>query len=242
MATTRRLSREEFYATLAKQSRPSHRPSWYLSAFACLAALNHSEEVASLYTLLLESYIAENERMHQTRMIREALTTLVGILGAAKVGNALRSLSDVTPDDLRDDKCYRKDDDHELAVARGKKFIESVYGKSSENKRGAKSQKACPDYDFIMTELLYSHVFSFPDILPVFETGQIIVSAVLASDCPLQASGHMLGMMRNGATREEVNYIRDICVKMVDYWGVKPFADFVAVPAFDPPVEATVQT
>ena len=83
-----------------------------------------------------------------------------------------------------------------------------------------------------VSELLYAHVFSFPDILPVFETGQIIVSALLASDCPLQASGHMLGMLRNGATREEVSYVRDICVKMVGYWGVKAFTPFVDVPTF----------
>ncbi|RVX68255.1 hypothetical protein B0A52_07258 [Exophiala mesophila] len=230
MASSMRLSREEFYATLAAQTRPSHRPSWYLSAVACLAALNYPEEVATLYTILLESYVPEGERMHQTRRIQEVLTCLVGIIGAAKIGNALRSLSDVTPNELHDEHCYRKNEDHEVAVARGKEFLKSIYGESSE--RGAMSKKASPDYDFIMRELLYAHVFSFPDILPVFETGQIIVSALLASDCPLQASGHMLGMLRNGATREEVSYVRDICVKMVGYWGVKAFTPFVDVPTF----------
>ena len=87
MASSMRLSREEFYATLAAQTRPSHRPSWYLSAVACLAALNYPEEVATLYTILLESYVPEGERMHQTRRIQEVLTCLVGIIGAAKVSS-----------------------------------------------------------------------------------------------------------------------------------------------------------
>ncbi|KIX03854.1 uncharacterized protein Z518_07407 [Rhinocladiella mackenziei CBS 650.93] len=142
------LSREKFYAVLAARIQPTHRPRWYLSALACLAALNHQDEVASLYTLLLKSYIPKEEQLDLTRKIREALVILVGIIGAAKIGNALRALSEVTPDGLRDPTCYRKWENHEHAVARGRDFAKSIYGENNE--RGRSSRIASPDYDFVV--------------------------------------------------------------------------------------------
>jgi hypothetical protein len=79
-------------------------------------------------------------------------------------------------------------------------------------------------------EFFYPHIFSFNEVLPTFETGQVIVSALIALDCQTQVRAHILGMMRKGATKDEITYVREICVMTIKYWGPKPFGETIAVP------------
>lgn len=78
---------EQFYSELARveSSVPSNRLRWYLSAIACLAGLNYSEEIPPLYQVLLKSYIHKDRQFEETRIIREGLTKALGVIGAAKV-------------------------------------------------------------------------------------------------------------------------------------------------------------
>lgn len=56
-----------------------------MTAVVALGALNYPEEIPKLYRLLLDAYIPEAEQKSETGKIREALTKLCGIMGAAKV-------------------------------------------------------------------------------------------------------------------------------------------------------------
>lgn len=78
---------ETFYLDLAsiEASVPNNRMRWYLSAVACLAGLNYSEEIPPLYQALLKSYIPKDRQFEETRIIREGITKAVGVIGAAKV-------------------------------------------------------------------------------------------------------------------------------------------------------------
>jgi len=77
---------QPFTDTLKTLGEPFPRFKWYLSVIVCLAALNYPEEIPGFYTLLLEKkYIPEAQQFDETRKIREALTKICGIQGAAKV-------------------------------------------------------------------------------------------------------------------------------------------------------------
>jgi hypothetical protein len=76
---------ESFFALLAARDPPSARTRWYMSAFACLTALNYPDKVASLYQSVLGSYIPKDDAFEETKKICEAITKLVGIIGAARV-------------------------------------------------------------------------------------------------------------------------------------------------------------
>jgi hypothetical protein len=83
---------ESFCRTLAALDNPRDGLRWYLSVISCLAALNHPDKVASFYQFLLSSCVLEGREFNETSMIREALTKLVGIVGAAKVGQSVKVL------------------------------------------------------------------------------------------------------------------------------------------------------
>jgi hypothetical protein len=69
--------------------------------------------------------------------------------------------------------------------------------------------------------MMYARVFSFDKILDDLQTGQAIVSCLIGIDCEEQARNHMLGMMYNGARKEEMEMLREICAKCAEKCRVK---------------------
>lgn len=74
----------EFWMSLS-ETQPSSRFKWYQTAIMALGALNYPEEIPNVYNLLLEKYILKESQFQETQKIREGLTKLCGIMGAAKV-------------------------------------------------------------------------------------------------------------------------------------------------------------
>lgn len=83
-------------------------------------------------------------------------------------------------------------------------------------------------------ELIYGRVLSFTKILDIPETCQAIVSALIGNDCQSHARGHMLGMMKNGVSREEVITVREVCSQIVEKYGIKKWTGASPVP--EPPM------
>lgn len=75
----------EFIESLAELGKPYPNFKWYLGAVVALGALNYPEEIPTLYGRLLELYIPPADQFNETRKIKEALTKVCGIQGAAKV-------------------------------------------------------------------------------------------------------------------------------------------------------------
>lgn len=69
--------------------------------------------------------------------------------------------------------------------------------------------------------MFYGYVFSFDEILGSLETGQVITASLLGIDCQEQVENHMIGMMFNGAEREEIIALKDIVLKLAERLGVK---------------------
>ncbi len=84
-------------------------------------------------------------------------------------------------------------------------------------------------------DLFYGYIFSFPDILSKIESGQCIVAALLSIDCQEQVRNHMLGMMINGATREEVRGVRRVVIAVADRLGVMGKQNRRAIEVPEPP-------
>jgi hypothetical protein len=66
------------------------RLKWYLTTIIAFGGMNYPELIPELYDILLKEYIPQEEQMQETRKIREGLTKLCGIWGAAKVCTSLR--------------------------------------------------------------------------------------------------------------------------------------------------------
>ncbi|KAI0131933.1 hypothetical protein BJ170DRAFT_611810 [Xylariales sp. AK1849] len=227
-----RLDRE-FVQSLADLQKPGFRVKWYLGAIVVLGAINYSEEIPNLYRLLLEKYIEEKDHYEETRKIKEATTKVCGIHGAAKTGTAIRAFFEATPDHLRDSTCYRDNDDPEpIPYQRGETFVKSIYVQNPNiNTNEDYVRKCSPDYFHIVSKYFYPYIFSFDKILNGHETSQAIVSSLIGIDCHGQATNQMKGMMYNGATKEEVEMVRNVAVLIMQKLNIHVKDDFVAVPS-----------
>lgn len=69
--------------------------------------------------------------------------------------------------------------------------------------------------------MLYGRIFSFDGVIDDLTTGYVIVSALYGMDCPNQLQHHMKGMLINGATRQELRTLQDLCLGLANILGVK---------------------
>jgi hypothetical protein len=67
------------------------RLKWYITMILAFGGMNYPELIPDLYEILLNEHILESEHVNETRKIREALTKVCGIWGAAKVRGTLLS-------------------------------------------------------------------------------------------------------------------------------------------------------
>lgn len=113
----------------------------------------------------------------------------------------------------------RAKEDQETASKRGYALHNQIYGRNPEFDTNA-TPAASPDYAFVVRDLLYGRVFSFNEILDDLDTGYVIVSTLIGLDCQYQLRNHMKGMLYNGATREELQTLRDLCLGLAKRLGV----------------------
>lgn len=126
----------------------------------------------------------------------------------------------------------RSKETQQQASERGHAFHKRIYGRNPEfdmNATGA----ASPDYAFVVRDLLYGHMFSFDAILSDLETGYVVVSTLIGIDCQAQLRHHMKGMLYNGATREELMSLRDMCLDVVDRLGMKARGEPKPIPTIE---------
>lgn len=69
--------------------------------------------------------------------------------------------------------------------------------------------------------MLYGHIFSFDGVIDDLTTGYVIVSALYGMDCQTQLQNHMKGMLINGATRQDLEGLRELCLGLANILGVK---------------------
>jgi hypothetical protein len=63
-------------------------------------------------------------------------------------------------------------------------------------------------------------VFSFDGILDDLTTGYAMLSGLYGMDCQNQLQHHMKGMLWNGATREDLVSLQDLCLGLIEILGI----------------------
>lgn len=79
---------KEFLQTLEKLHAPNNQPvrlKWYLTVAIAVSGMNYAELLPSFYKTLLSDFIPEDQHKTETAKLREGLTKVCGIWGAAKV-------------------------------------------------------------------------------------------------------------------------------------------------------------
>lgn len=189
-----------------------------------LSSVNYPDIVPQVYahldTHVLSSMESDTARKCAINRIREGVIKSTGIVGAGRTGNAMRSLSDCVPEALRETECLRAKESDEEARARGKKFWTNIYARNPAFDPEA-SVRASPDYAFVVRDVLYARVFSFDGILDDLTTGYAMLSGLYGMDCQNQLQHHMKGMLWNGATRDDLKELQELCLGLIGILGVK---------------------
>ncbi|KAJ5604592.1 hypothetical protein N7510_009746 [Penicillium lagena] len=212
-----------FWESVLALPSTSDRLRWYMCVLVTLSSLNYSDVVPQVYNHLDEhllSTMSPEDRFAAAQRLREGLIKSTGIVGAARTGNAMRALAACIPVELREKESPRSKESDETARKRGKEFWTRIYSRNRAFDPEA-SVRASPDYAFIIREVLYGRIFSFDGVIDDLTTGYVIVSALYGMDCPNQLQHHMKGMLINGATREELKTLQDLCLGVANILGVK---------------------
>ncbi|KIA75793.1 hypothetical protein HK57_00407 [Aspergillus ustus] len=220
MSTTLSLPTSFFDPVLSLSPQEGLR--WYTCVVVSLSSLNYPDVIPQVYEHLdthLLSTLSHDDQFNAARKLREGLIKSTGIVGAARTGNAMRTLSRCIPEDLRESESPRSQESDEVARARGKTFWTRIYERNKAFDPQA-TVRASPDYAFVVREVLYGRIFSFNGVIDDLTTGYVIVSALYGMDCPNQLQHHMKGMLVNGASREDLTQLQELCLGLAKLLGV----------------------
>lgn len=236
---------------------PPTRLRWYICVVVTLSSLNYPDVIPQVYAHFdsdLLSIHSPEDRFSAVRKLREGLIKSTGIVGAARTGNAMRTLASCVPRELQEkETSLRSQESDHVARERGKAFWSRIYARNRAFDPGA-TVRASPDYAFVvrglepffsfllsfvfledpatyryymlmrvmlLVEVLHARIFSFDAVIDDLLTGYVIVSALYGMDCPNQLQNHMKGMLINGATREDLEELRDLCLGLAKVLGVR---------------------
>lgn len=128
------------------------RTRWYMCLIITLSSLNYPEVIPQVYEHFSITLLAElpaEERFGVVQKVREGLIKSTGIVGAARTGNSMRTLSKCVPEEYREKDSPRSKESDEVARKRGREFWLNVYSRNPAFDPEA-SVRASPDYAFII--------------------------------------------------------------------------------------------
>lgn len=233
---------DSFFQTLPSTEDVNIRLRWYMCVLINLSSMGYPDVIPQIYTHLDDNVLSQlpdtEARRQAMSRVREGLIKSTGVVGAGRTGNAMRTLSSCTPEELREKESPRSKESEEVARKRGKEFWSRIYARNPAFDPGA-SVRASPDYAFVVrgkcilislefgyelrlaSDVLYARVFSFDGILDDLTTGYAMVAGLYGLDCQNQLQHHMKGMMWNGATRDDLIELQRLCLGLAHILGVK---------------------
>lgn len=131
----------------------NERLRWYMCVIITLSSLNYPDVIPQVYAHLDTHTLAKlpdvDSRRKAVTRIREGVIKSTGIVGAARTGNAMRTLSSCVPEELRESESPRSQETEETARKRGKEFWTRIYARNPAFDPNA-SVRASPDYAFVV--------------------------------------------------------------------------------------------
>lgn len=150
-ADTPRLSSSLLQSSLSIDDT-AKRIRWYMCVVVNLSSLNYPDVIPQVYEHFASNVLTDLPpagRLVAVRTVREGLIKTVGIVGAARTGNAIRTLSKLLPEEYRDTESPRSKESDEVAKKRGKEFWANIYSRNKAFDPDA-TVKASPDYAYIV--------------------------------------------------------------------------------------------
>ena len=124
----------------------------YMCVFIVLSTTNYPDVIPQVYAHFdkhILSPLSHEQRFRAVQIVREGLIKSTGIAGAARTGNAMRTLSHCIPEDLREHSSPRSAESWEKAQNRGMEFWSRIYARNPDFDPEA-SVRASPDYAFVI--------------------------------------------------------------------------------------------
>lgn len=213
-----------------KSIYPKNTPNpWYIIAAVGFCASNRPEAVPDVFQHALKELQSSMESGGDTgakqlllaRKFREALFKAGLTCGYARTINALVSLHNVMPQELRDFSPMRRTnttiEEHNKA---GYSLYCDIYGKTAGPTLEL-LQAVSPDMAWFSTTIGYGAVYSLQEILSANETAYAMIASLIASDVPRQIGWHLAGARRLGATVEEVTAVRKMSMEVATRAGIQ---------------------
>ncbi|KAN0115891.1 AhpD-like protein [Russula decolorans] len=206
---------------------------WYIVTGVSFMTANRPEAVPLLYKYVLgelehaqnqfnvPALEANREKLLLTRKFRDAFFKACLMGGIPKAINALVSLLEVTPEELRDTERQR---DTTLSFPelerRGEVFFRAIYGETADDVQGL-LERIHPDGRWFCNAIAYGSVCGYTEILDQLETSYVLVSSLIAVDTPNQIGWHLDNARRGGASLEQIRAVRQIAICASQSAGVR---------------------
>ncbi|CAG9939931.1 unnamed protein product [Clonostachys rosea f. rosea IK726] len=213
---------DSFFAPVLTLNEDNLKVRWYMIVIVNLGSLNYADVIPQVYAHLeghLLSHLSSKDQYDAIHKIREGLTKAFGIVGAARTGNALRTLFTCTPEHLQLKSSPRSMESEEVAIKRGDKFFHRAYDGNPYFK-ASDTEEASPDYFFLVKDIVYGRIFSYDGILDDTTSAFAMVSALYGMNSPGQMRNHQIGMLLNGVDREELIQMRKLLLQLASTLGV----------------------
>ncbi|KAF5018718.1 hypothetical protein F66182_9277 [Fusarium sp. NRRL 66182] len=183
----------------AIRKQPNLPPNtWYFIAATTLSALNRPAELPKVFRCAIEGNSdafeegtpSQDEQLHISKRLREALLKASAVGGLPKTINALFALKTATPERLLDESGadesssrYRDiyDTPPSQVLERGQNFFNSIYGKISRRIMGQMDRSGAPDLG-LLARLTYGYVLSNTDVLTPAETSFVLIASLIPQD------------------------------------------------------------
>jgi len=206
---------------------------WYIVTLVAFTAGNRPEAVPPLFNFVLRELeraqhefevpevMAHGEKLLLARKFRDAIFKSGMTGGYSKAINALVSLLEVTPEELRD-----KERQRETALSlpelerRGQEFFQAFYGETADNVQSL-LDRIYPDMGWFSNTIAYGSVYGYTDILTRLETSYVLVGTLIAVDTPRQIGWHLDNARRGGASLEQARAVRQIAIEASQSVGVR---------------------
>lgn len=198
-------------------STPLLSKSWYFVAAATFSVCNQPDEIPKIFEYMINNQTSHDDQLAVAQQIREALLKGAALGGLPKTINSLTQLKNVTPDSLREKSTQRPPLGD---LDRGASFFDAVYGKISPRVRNQMAS-AYPDLAQYAINHVYAPLLSYTKILSPKETSLVVIACLIPQDVNPQLKGHLKGALNNGATKEEVEAVRQMAITICQWCGIQ---------------------
>ncbi|KAH7146504.1 hypothetical protein EDB81DRAFT_883912 [Dactylonectria macrodidyma] len=199
--------------------------NWYTVAAAAMAAASAGPDVPKVYELATEGLSLEKKMLAQRRL-KEAILKTSCLYGVPRSLQALLPLFATIPDNEIDHYGPRFETVHSVPAQqvreeKATKYFDTIWGEEAANVHRERNHKYQPDLYLLNLEMIYQWYFSEDTILNPIETQMCNASALICSNCPVQAMWHTRGIVRHSGTKNQAKFAQEIGLAIASLYDCK---------------------